>query len=82
MEKVCFFDSKDPVDNPSKGWIDEYDYQQLISDNGYNLLYFMKDTGIKGFPLEKFKPEENFCIETTRKLLLTNKGSYVDAKVV
>ncbi len=80
IEKACFFDSKDPRDNPAKGWIDEYDYQQLIKDNGYSLLYFVRGKGLKGFALEKFKPAENFCITSTTNLLLTNMGSYVDVK--
>jgi len=80
VEKVCFFDQRDPKDNPAKGWIDEYDYNELIKTNNYTLVYFRKDKGIKGFYVEKLKPEENFCISTTTSLLLTNKGSYVDVK--
>jgi|SRR3989338_3865980 len=80
VEKVCFLDPQNPRDNPAKGWIDEYDYQELIKDNGFNLVYFISGKGLKGFTLDKFKPEENSCITSTTNLLLTNKGSYVDIR--
>ena len=80
MERVCFLDPKQPEDNPAKGWIDEYDYKELIKSNGYSLVYILKGTGIKGFVVEKLKPDENFCITSTTNLLLTNKGSYVSLK--
>ena len=81
VEKVCFFDQADPKDNPAKGWVDEYDYKELIKSNKYSVVYFRRDKGVKGFTVEKMKPEENFCITSTTNLLLTNKGSYVDVKM-
>ncbi len=80
IERVCVLDPQDPADNPAKGWIDEYDYQELIKSSGYSMIYIRKDRGIKGFQIEKLKPEENFCIKSTSDMLLINKGSYVDAK--
>lgn len=80
VERVCFFNPADPKNNPAKGWIDEYDYQELIKASGYSLVYFRRDKGFKGIPVEKLKPAENFCITSTTNLLLTNKGSYVDVK--
>lgn len=80
VQNVCFFNTADPRDNPSKGWIDEYEYKDLIKANNYSLVYFRRDKGLKGFIIEKLKPDENFCITSTTNLLLTNKGSYVDVK--
>lgn len=80
IERACFLDPADPEDNPAKGWIDEYDYKELIKGSGYSLAYITKNSGLKGFAVEKLKPEQNFCITSTANLLLTNKGSYVDVK--
>ena len=80
VEKACFFDPANPEDNPSGNWVDEYGYIDVIKAGKYSLAYFRKDKGLKGYALEKLKPEENFCISTTTNLLLTNKGSYVEVK--
>ncbi len=80
VERACFLDPEDPRDNPAKGWIDEYDYQDLIKANKYSLIYLRRDKGIKGVAIEKMKPEANFCITSTYNLLLTNKGGYVEVK--
>ena len=80
VQKACFFDPRNAADNPAGGWIDEYGYQEVIESNNYSLALFRKDKGIKGFAIEKLKPEENFCITSTAELLLTNKGSHVDVR--
>ena len=79
MEKVCFVDPDNPeLDNPAGDWESSEFMTDLVSRYKYNVLMIRPSGGVDGYKIDKMKPYVNFCLTSTKTVILRNKGSLVD----
>jgi hypothetical protein len=77
--KICFVDSQNPdVENRDGGWIPSEQSTYIVTRNGYNVLVYGNGDVMAGHAIDKFKPYVNFCVTSSRDVMLRNNGKTVE----
>ena len=77
--KICFVDVNHPeIENSGEGWVPTEFTTTLVSSNKYSFLVFKPDNRVEGYTIDKFKPYVNFCISSSRDVILRNTGTTVE----
>ena len=77
-KKVCFVDPEYSLSNPAGNWESSEFLISMITKYKYNILIFGQDDLPEGDVIEKAKPYQNFCITSSRELILRNTGAIVE----
>ncbi len=80
IERFCFVDPNHPeIEYEEGGWIPSEFVTKFVSSYGYNVVIMKSNGEIDGHKIEKFRPYVNFCITSTREVILRNIGTLVEA---
>ncbi|MEE9323143.1 MAG: hypothetical protein V3U72_01230 [Candidatus Aenigmarchaeota archaeon] len=78
FEKICFVDPDHPEDYPPGGWEPET-HVRIIVVNEKNSVVICRPSGVvEGYKIDKFKPYVNFCMTSTKTVILRNTGTLVE----
>ncbi len=79
LRKICFVDAGHPeIENAGAGWEPTEFTTDLVSRYKYSVLLFRPDGGIEGHAIDKFGPSVNFCVSSTKDVVLRNTGTAVE----
>ena len=76
--KICFVIPDAPNAYPEGGWNPDEFTTYLVTRNGYNVLIFGKGEKTDGYAVDKLKQTVNFCLTSTREVMLRNNGKTVE----
>lgn len=76
--RVCFFDYLDPAANPDMGWEGNNVIEYHIRQMNYTVYYFLKDGQEDGHALARARVLQSFCTQSSIRLMLISRGSYVE----
>lgn len=77
-DRVCFLDYLDPRANPAKGWEGNNVIEYQVRQENYTIYYFFKNGDENGYPVERARVMESFCISSSQDIMLTSRGRYVE----
>jgi hypothetical protein len=76
--QVCFVNPDVPIANPEGGWNPEEYATYLVTRDKFNVLVYGTGDKINGYTVDKFKPFVNFCLTSSRNVMLRNGGRNVE----
>ena len=77
-EKMCFVDTEHPESYPEGGWEPDERTKMMTYQEKKNVFLFKPNGVVEGWRIEKLKPHINFCMSSTKKVILRNTGSLVE----
>lgn len=79
IERFCFADPDHPeIENVGGGWNPNEFVTNLVSRYRYNVILMKSNNAVDGYRIENFKPYVNFCLESSRNVIVRNQGAFVD----